>query len=70
SLSSLYKLFPNFRDKVQAFDCINSKLIQKTEKNLQELQALLTKKEKKLIPCLKEWLHFLYWRKPLKIYGK
>ncbi|MCZ0932332.1 MAG: polyprenyl synthetase family protein [Oligoflexia bacterium] len=62
SLSAIYKTFPDFKDKVKDFDCINSELIKKTEKNLQKLKVFLTKKEQELIPHLKEWTHFLYWR--------
>lgn len=63
SLSAVYKIFPNFTNKVKAFDCLNSRLIKKTEKKLQKLAGFLTKKEQKLIPHLKDWTHFLYWRK-------
>ena len=70
SLSSLNKIFPNFNDKVQAFDLINTQLITKTEKNFQELKIFLTKEEQKLIPKLKEWLYFFYWRNHCKVYGK
>ena len=63
SLSSIHKIFPDFKDRVKVFDCINSELIQKTERDLQRLRRFLTKKEQELIPHLKEWTHFLYWRK-------
>ena len=63
SLSAIYKIFPDFKDQIKAFDCINSELIKNTEKNLQKLKVYLTKKEQELIPHLKEWTHLLYWRK-------
>ena len=62
SLSSIHKTFPDFKSKVKAFDEINLELIKKTEQNLQKLALFLTKKEQKLLPPLKEWTHFLYWR--------
>ena len=63
SLSAVYKTFPDFTNKVKAFDSLNSKLINKTEKKLQSLSVFLTKQEQELIPHLKDWTHFLYWRK-------
>ena len=62
SLSTVYKIFPDFKNRVKAFDCTNSELIKKMEQNLQKLRIFLTKKEQELIPYLKEWTHFLYWR--------
>ena len=63
NLSSIYKVFPDFKDKVKDFDKLNLKLINKTEKKLQKLSSFLSKKEQKLIPLLKDWTNFLYWRK-------
>ena len=62
SLSSVHKIFPDFKNKIKAFDRINSELIKKTDQNLQNLQTFLTKKEQKLILHLKSWTYFLYWR--------
>ena len=63
SFSALHKVFPNFKETVQEFDFINSKLIKKTEHQLEKTKVFLTKKEQKLIPLLKSWTWFLYWRK-------
>ena len=63
TLSSLHKIFPNFKQTVQDFDTLNSKLIKKTERQLEKTQDFLEKKEQKLIPSLKDWTCLLYWRK-------
>ena len=63
SLSSVYKIFPDFKQSLQNFDVLNSKLIRKTELKLEKTKDFLTKKEEKLIPTLKDWTYFLYWRK-------
>ena len=63
SVSSVYKLFPRMEDKIQAFDRINSRLIQKTKKDIQKVEVFLKPKEQKLIDFLCEWVDFLYWRK-------
>ena len=62
SLFAVRQLFPDFEKKVQAFDCINSKIIKKTEKNLKKLQGFLKGKEQELIPSLEKWIPLFYWR--------
>ena len=64
SLNSISKIFPGFKDSVKEFDQLNKKLIQKTEKLLdQNLTPLLKKKEKGLITELKKLVSFFYWRR-------
>lgn len=64
SLNSISKIFPDFKDSVEEFDRLNKKLIQKTEKLLdQKLAPLLKKKEKGLITELKKLVSFFYWRR-------
>ena len=64
SLSSIYKIFPDFQEKVKSFDSVNEKLIQKAEVFLdKELKPFLKKKERDLISALKNQLSFFYWRR-------
>ena len=64
SLRLLSKIFPDFKQRVKEFDCLNEKLMRKTEKLLdQDLAPLLKKKEKGLITELKILISFFYWRK-------
>ncbi len=62
SVSAVYKLFPDFEKKIQAFDKINANIIKTTEECLEQLKPLLKKKEWPLIAGLKEWPHLFYWR--------
>ena len=62
SVSAVYKLFPDFEERVKAFDKINSKIITKTEKDLEKLKPFLKKKEWPLVTSLQEWPFFFYWR--------
>ena len=63
SVSAVYKLFPDFKDQVQAFDQLNSKIIKKTIQDLKKLKSFLKPKEKPLIAFLQKWVYFFYWRK-------
>ena len=51
SLKSISKVFPDFKDQVKEFDRLNEKLIQKTEKLLDQDLAPLLKKEGKSSNC-------------------
>ena len=62
SVSAVYELFPNFEKKVQAFDQINSKIINQTKKNIEKLKPFLRKREMALMTHLQEWIYFFYWR--------
>lgn len=61
-LSQFYKLFPDFKERVQAFDKINLKIINQTKKDIAKLQPVLKKREQNLIKSLEELPDFLYWR--------
>ena len=63
SLTDIHKAFPEFKDKLKAFDLLNKKSIKKGEQILKEIQSLIDKKEHKLIPALKKQLSFFYWRR-------
>ena len=63
SISTVSRLFPDFKDKVQAFDQINIKIIEKTKQDLNQLKPFLKKQEQALIPGLQEWVDYVYWRK-------
>ena len=62
-LSHVYKLFPDFKNKVADFDKINVKIINQTRKDIIKLQPFLKKREQGLIRSLEELPAFLYWRK-------
>lgn len=62
SISAVYKLFPDFENKVKAFDKINSQIITKTDKKLKALKPFLKKQERSLIANLQEWPYLFYWR--------
>lgn len=63
TLSSLYEVFPRFKEQVKEFDRLNEKLIQKAKKLLdQDLAPLLKRKERGLIPELKSLIPVFYWR--------
>jgi len=64
SLLALSKIFPDFQERVKKFDKLNQKLIQKTEKLLdQKLAPLLKKKKKAFLTDLKKLISYFYWRK-------
>lgn len=62
TLSSVYKIFPDFKQKVSDFDALNTKVIKKTYKLLEGLNQLLKPKEQVLTESIKDWVSFLYWR--------
>jgi len=62
SVSAVFKLFPDFKDKVQAFDYINSKIIEIAGRDLKKLKPFLKKREWDLIASLQKWVYFFYWR--------
>ena len=62
SISDVYDLFSDFKDKVKNFDKINSKIIKKTEDDLEKLKPFLKKREQNLILQLKKWPSLFYWR--------
>ena len=61
-LSDVYKLFPDFKEQVSAFDVMNAKIIQQSQKEIAKLQPLLKKREQNLIGELKKLPTLLYWR--------
>jgi len=63
SISAVYSLFPDFEDKVEKFDHMNSHLIGQTKKEIKKLQPFLKKSEMGLIDLLEHWAFLVYWRK-------
>lgn len=63
SIPAVYKLFPDFSEKVKAFDETNSRIIKKTGVILEQLRPFLKKQERPLIAHLQKWVYFFYWRK-------
>ncbi len=62
TLASVHKLFPDFKNRIQAFDQVNSQIIKKGHKEIDRLKPFLKKREKALPALLKSWMYFLYWR--------
>ena len=62
SIKDIHKAFPDFKEKLKAFDSLNIKTIKQGEQILEHTKTLLYKKEQKLIPLLKQQLSFFYWR--------
>ena len=64
SFKEVLKIFPNFYQKVEAFDAINLKIIEQTKQDLQKLKPFLKKPEQALIGYFEVFLDSIYWRKP------
>lgn len=62
SLCAVYKIFPNFDEKIKAFDKLNMRLIKKTKENLENLRPHLKRNERGLISALQTWPYLMYWR--------
>lgn len=63
NLSHVHKLFPDFKERVNSFDKMNSKIIHQTKKDIAKLKPLLKKREQALVKSLEKLPEFLYWRK-------
>ena len=59
----LHQLVPDIKNQIEAFDEINSKIIQQAEKACEELKRSLNPSEQKLADELKKLAYQLYWRK-------
>ena len=63
SLSSVHKLFPQFQEKLLAFDGKSQKIIDKAEKEIDKLNDFLNNGERGLLENLKPLPSSLYWRR-------
>lgn len=64
SMGAVRRAFPQFQEKLQAFDRQNMKIISKAEKEAGKLKAFLKAGETGLLEDLKRVPSSLYWRKP------
>lgn len=62
TLLDFSSLFPDWEDRLKAFDKLNLRLIEQTQEKLSELKMFLKPGEEKLISKLQEWTELIYWR--------
>ena len=63
SMAAVRRAFPDFQEKLRAFDGQNMKIISKAEKETKKLKAFLKSGEMGLLEDLKKMPSLLYWRK-------